>query len=125
MASDLIINGTTYSGTPASPANPYRPMAIEVSVEKIGKVIVAANGNRTWVHQSIKRTWTISWEKASETTRAALRALHLLTTTFTFTDQFGTSYTVQTEADDLKENTAHSDRANAYFYDLTLIVRQA
>jgi hypothetical protein len=122
---DLVISGVTYGGNPAAPSVPYRPMKIGMKAIKVGSLKRAANGSLTWVHLGIKREWTITWEKASEVTRAALRSLHQLTTTFSFTDQIGVSYTVLTAADDYSEDTAYSDRALAIFYDLSITLREA
>jgi hypothetical protein len=62
---------------------------------------------------------------ANETTRAALRALNALATTWTFVDQFGTAYTVQTEEQDLDEDYAQTDAANNLYYRLKLTLREA
>jgi hypothetical protein len=133
MASDLIMNGVTYDGTPsANPTHPRKPTGLTRKEEKIGRVLVAANGARTWVQRVDgssnpirKRTWEIAWDKANETTRAALRTLNALATTWTFVDQLGTSYTVQTEAEDYEEEYAMTDSANNLYYRCKLTVREA
>ena|SRR5205085_10012034 len=126
MASNLIMNGTTYDGTPISTAHPLKPTTLTVADAKIGKTQIAYNGNRTFIYRGArKKTWTIGWPLANETTRAAVRTLHELTTTWTFVDEHGTSYTVQTEADDLSEDYAMTTPANAILYDVKLTVREA
>lgn len=125
MASNLILNGTTYDGTPAGPAHPWKPTGLTLKPEKIGDAIVAANGSRTLVYRATKKTWEISWDTANETTRAALRTLHALTTTWMFVDQLGASYTVQTEADDYDEEYRMTDPAGNIYYQLKLTVREA
>lgn len=123
---NLTLNGTAYSGVPTSPATPRKPDRISVAVSKIGVTLVAASGVRRFVSRgTVKRTWTVEWKGAREATRAALRTLHQLTTTWSFTDELGSSYTVQTEQDDLEEAYAFTDPANNYYYDLTLTIREA
>lgn len=124
MASNIVLNGSTYSGTPLS-GTLFKPMAIEEKLNKIGTVIVAEAGNRTLVYRAVKREWTIHWEKVPETTRAALIALAALSTTFTFADEHGTSYTVQTEPGDHQCKTAFTTPANAIYYDVDLILHEA
>lgn len=124
MASNIVLNGTTYSGSPASPANPFKPSKISTEDIKIGVLHTADDGSLTWVHKGIKKKFTIDWPLANETTRAALRTLHELTTSFTFVDHLGVSRTVITVEADLKEDTAFSDLANNYYYDLSITLRQ-
>ena len=57
MASNLIINGSTFSGTPAS-GTLYKPVSVEETLEKIGTVVVAEAGNRTLVYRSVNRWFT-------------------------------------------------------------------
>lgn len=126
MASNLVLNGTTYSGTPLTPATPRKPDRISVAVSKIGVTLVAADGKRRFVARgTVKRTWTVEWDGAREATRSALRTLHQLTTTWTFTDELGSSYTVQTEQDDLDESYAFTDPSNNLYYDLKLTIHEA
>lgn len=126
MASDLVLNGTTYNGTPSSLSNPWKPDGFDLEVAKIGVSLVADDGTRRFVTRSTsKRTWKITWSRANETTRAAVRALHLLTTTWTMVDPLGVSYTVQTEQDDYSEDYAMTTLANALRWKLELTVREA
>ena len=121
---DLILNGSTYSGTPAG-GTLYRPVKIAETINKIGTVIEAESGARTLVQRGVKREWAISWEQVPEATRAALATLAGLATTFTFVDEHGTSYTVQTEPGDHKCETDHTDRANVYWYNIELTLHEA
>lgn len=127
MASNIVLNGTTYSGNPLTPSTPRKPDKISVSVNKVGVVLIAASGKRRFVLRgTVKRTWEISWGGAREATRAALRTLHQLTTTWVFTDELGSSYTVQTEGeDDYSESYAFTDPSNNLYYDMRLTVREA
>jgi len=126
MASNLVLNGTTYSGTPLTPATPRKPNGIDLEFAKVGTTLIAADGTRRFVARgTTKRTWKITWERAAEATRSALRTLAALTTTWTFVDQLGASYTVQTEQDDYTEDYAATDLAGNLYYDITLTVREA
>lgn len=117
---DIVLNGTTYDGSPGRPSKISGP-----DIRKIGRLLEAANGTPHWMHRAHKRTWSIEWETANEATRAAVRALRLLTTTFAFVDQFGASYTVLcTGDDDYREETTFTDAANNIYYDLTLTMRE-
>lgn len=124
MASDISLNGTVFSGNPNNAA-PWRPSAIEEVIDKAGVVIVAENGNRTLVQRAIKRGWSIHWKATNETTRAALAALAVLATAFTYSDEHGTSYTVQIEPGDHQCATAYSNTANAFFYNIDLTIHEA
>lgn len=122
--SDLILNGTTYSGSPTNTANPQRPSTYTPRVKKIGTLLEGADGSLAWVHRAVKREWTIGWRKANQTTQTAVLALRVLTTTFAFVDHLGVSRTVMTVGDDAYEEDVTTDRANAYKYDLELILRE-
>jgi hypothetical protein len=122
---NISLNGTTYDGTPAAGSNPWKPASITRRDIKIGVTNVAADGTRTLVLRGIKREWDIEWEKVNATTRNALRTLHALTTTFTFVDEDGTSWTVQTEEGDHEDSTAYTSGANVQYYDTKITLRQA
>jgi hypothetical protein len=122
---NLIINGTTYSGTPTAQTNPYKPNSLKRKRVKVGTLHVAANGTSTWIHRGVKLVFTIEWEKASLTTQAAVRALRDLTTTFSFTNFDSVAYTVLTVGDDDYEETITTDAANTYLVDMTLVLREA
>lgn len=126
MASNVILNGVTYDGTPVTnPTHPYKPIGIDVADSKIGVSLVAASGKRRFVQRGIKKTFTLSWKLTNETTRSAVRTLAELSTTFSFTDQFGIVRTCQTEADDYRESYAMTDPAGNLYYDVTLTVRES
>jgi hypothetical protein len=123
---DYIIAGTTYSGSPTNTSNPQRPdMDAVRTVEKIGRLIRAADGSTSWVHRGFKRMWKIGWTKANQTTQTAVQTLYLTTTTFSFTDITGASYTVLTAGEDEYDEGISTNRANAYLYNLTLVLREA
>lgn len=121
---DFIINGTTYSGSPANTANPQRPNSVTVRTIKVGRTLVAVNGTTNYVHRAIKYIWTLRWEKANQTTETAVNAVRALTGTFSITDHKGGSYTaVNVDEDDLEAEVT-TNRANAYLYSLELVLRQ-
>lgn len=116
---DIVINGTTYDGSPD------RPVKVGTQVRRIGRALQGKDGTETWMHRGIKLNFAIDWEKATEATRAALRAVRSLTTSFSFTNQHGTAYTVLCSGDDeYTEETAFTDAAGNIYYNITLILRQ-
>lgn len=98
--SHLVIAGTTFSGLidGTGNASAWQPTGYSVKERKIGVTLEAADGTRNRVERSTyKRVWEIEWAVANAATVTTLRAINALTSTFTFTDTAGTSYTVQTE----------------------------
>ena len=124
MASDLVLNGTTYDGTPATSGHKWKPTKITFKDPKVGVVLEAASGKRRYVHRGLKRTWEITWDIADASTRGAVRTLAALTTTWSFTDQLGVSYTVQTEPGDYSEEYKRTDPSGNLYYALKLTVRE-
>lgn len=121
---DIIINGTTYSGSPTNTSNPQRPNTIERTIEKIGRMIRAADGTTTWVHRGFKHKWVIKWEKANAVTEVAVTAIIATTGSFSFTDISGVAYTVVVVGDDEYKEGITSNRSNAYLYDMELVLRE-
>lgn len=121
---DLIIDGTTYSGTPTSTSNPFRPGSFKRTRLKIGRLLVGKDGTLNWMHRGFKWVFAIGWERANQTTETAVLALRNKTSTFTFVDYDGTSYTVMTVGDDTYDEQVTTSVANAYRFDLTLVLRQ-
>lgn len=124
----IIINGTTYNG---AGGNPTPPSKIEMTMIKVGKTKVNANGGRTFVARAIagvpirKRTWVLSWEKATSVERNAVRALAAVATTFAFTDEEGTAYTVQIEEDAYGHSPSFTKADNSLLYDLSTTLHEA
>lgn len=133
MATDLIMNGVTFNGTPiANLSNPRKPSELTVKNVKVGAVHVKADGSRVWIQRLDgssspinKKVWLVGWPRANELTRDALRTLNELDSTWTFTDQLGASYTVQTEAEDLEEEYAGTGAGGEIWYSMKLTVREA
>lgn len=114
----ITLNGTT-----------FYPSDVPKTIEKIGVSLVAANGSRTWVQRTTaagaaihKRVWVIPWRGVSNTVRAAVQTIFLLTAPFTFVDHLGTSYTVQCEADGYDETVSLVQTDSINYYDITLTI---
>lgn len=122
---NISLNGTTYSGTPLSLGAPWKPSKITRRIIKIGTTNIAANGTRTLVLRGNKSEWDLEWEKVDAITRNAIRTLHALSTTFTFVDEDGASWTVQTEEGDQEDTTAFTSPSNTQYYDTSITLRQA
>jgi len=127
---DIALNGTTYSGSPTNTANPQRPDngGVKRTVRKVGRTIEAADGSTSVVLRagtSLKRAWEITWTRANPTTLTALAAVFALTTTFTYVDTDGASYTVLCTTDDTFDLSIFTNTANAYQYDVTLKLKEA
>jgi hypothetical protein len=119
MSGNITLNGTT-----------FHPSDIAKETSKIGVALVAASGRRRFVHRTssgtpiYKRTWTLPFDNVSETVRLAVAAIYALTTTFTFVDEHGTSYTVQCEDGGYSEKINTIVSNTELTYDLTLKVLQ-
>lgn len=79
----VILNGSAFAFT-----------EIEDQLDKIGVEHVSLNGTRSFLHRAAKGAWTISWAAIDTSTKNQVRALFLLTSTFTFVNEDGTNYTV-------------------------------
>lgn len=116
----ISLNGTTFG-----------PSKIAVEIEKIGAEQIGADGHRNWMqrldgsNQPIhKRTWTLTWEKVLAALRTSIRNVFLLGTSFTYVDEDGTSYTVQCEKQDYKDDIAFVGAGPTLYYNVTLTIRQ-
>lgn len=72
----------------------FNPTSVEYEEEKIGESRRMGDGTLRYYHRSIKRKWTITWTGLRETYLAAVKSIAALTTSFTFVDYDGVSYTV-------------------------------
>lgn len=120
--SDLVINGTTFNGTPSGgTASAWRPTGYKASEAKVGATLPAADGTRNRVERAVnKRVYEIAWEPCNLATMQTLRAIQRLTSTFTFVDIEGNSVTVQTEDDTFEPEVAFSDPANNTYWNVKL-----
>lgn len=112
----------TLNGTQVYPSN------IEQTTDRIGTAIEAANGARRFAHRAYKRTWTITWEAIPEADRATVRTIAALTSTFTFQDETGTSFTAFVDAGAFRSSVsriATEAGAQVLYYDVALQIREA
>lgn len=114
----ISLNGTTFT-----------PMAVSEQQTKKGTEQESLNGTQRFVHRATKREWTISWKTVSSTVRASVAAVYALTTSFTFIDQFGTSYTVLCKPSGFRSqssaiSTLPSPTNPTIYYDLDLTVAE-
>lgn len=103
----------------------FFPSDAPVTLTKVGAALVSANGTRRWVQRAHKRAWDLSWEGVSNATRAAVQTIALLTTTFTYVDQLGVSYTVQCEEDCFTASVSAIEPSGTIRYDVALKVVEA
>lgn len=100
----------------------FSPTTVEVSFDKIGTTKRAANGKLYFYFRAIKRKWSISWTALPEANLAAIRALGALTSSFTFIDEHGTSYTVVVPPGGYSAELSAERRslAGVFYYDVSL-----
>ena len=110
----------------------FFPTDVPKETTKIGKALVMDNGDRHWVQRVDvssnpihKRKWDLTWQDVAEATRAAIEAVALLATTFTYVDQHGTSYTVQCEETAYKDKVSYISPGNVLYYNVDLTIYQA
>ena len=122
----VTLNGNAFNGT-VSDADSVRraPQKATPKPRKVGKTLEAASGARTFMYRGGKTDWELAWEKVPEVTRAAVRAVFDLTTTFPYIDPSGASWTVQCEETDYQEelDVTLPDGTTRY-YNVRLTVRQ-
>jgi len=83
MAQYIFLNGAQYN-----------PTKVEYEETKIGDSRRSLNATLRYYHRANKYKWSINWTNVKESIATALRTLSLLSSTFTFTDYDGISYTV-------------------------------
>ena len=104
----------------------FRPTSVDVEETKIGEEKRMADGTLKFYHRAVKLQWTIAWTGLVETAVAAIRTIYRLTTSFTFIDEFGTSWTVLTLPGNLQLSmSAEKTRIDGTkYYDVELVVTQ-
>lgn len=114
----ISLNGTSIA----------RASDVQEDIEKIGVMLQAANGARRWAHRANKRTWTIPFLAVPLSTITFLRGIMALTTTFTFIDENGNSYTVFCAAGALTTSIpikGSQSGSQVLFYDAQLTLTEA
>lgn len=99
------------------------PQKIIPKPRKIGDVVEGADGTQNFMQRAQKSDWELRWEQVPETTRAAVRAIFDLSTTFTAVLPSGT-YTVQCHKEDYTEDPVLTIPGPIDYYDVTLIIHQ-
>lgn len=96
---------------------------------KIGKVQVNANGGRTFIQRVtalgaaiFKSQWELEWNDVGETVRAQVETLANVTTSMTYVDQHGTSYTVQTEEEAYEDRVSYISGDGTLYYNVSLTI---
>lgn len=72
----------------------FYPTGIERTLEKVGDELIAADGTLRFYYRKTRKIWTLQWNNVHETVVALVTIIANLTTSFTFIDDLGTSYTV-------------------------------
>jgi hypothetical protein len=119
------LNGTSFAGLVTESESIRRaPQNITPKPYKVGKTLVGPDGQRARIHRGAKSDWLLEWDKAPEVTRAAVRTIFDLTSTFSAT-LLGGTYTVQCEDEDYSEEQTDVLPDGTRYFRVTLLVRQA
>jgi hypothetical protein len=120
----VTLNGVSFAGT-VYDANTVRraPQHVNPRPRKISTVLVGREGTRNQMLYGTKTDYELIWEQVAETTRAAVRAVFDLTSTFTAILPQGT-VTVQCEGEDYKEDHVLTFPDGTRFFNVTLTLRQ-
>jgi hypothetical protein len=121
----IRLNGAIFDDTPADLSAMCAPISIDPIIDKIGTLVKGKDGTRNWMHRAHERGWNIHWEDAPDATRAALETIYQLTTTFTYRDEHGTSYTVQCEEGGWQCSTGTIGGDGEVYYSITLTIWKA
>ncbi len=109
----IVMNGVTFN-----------PTSVEYEDEKIGESLRMGDGTLRYYHRAFKGKWSISWSNVKETSVTPIRAISRLTSSFTFTDHEGNSFTVMVLPGGAKFSLSADGVDNAgvkrYNVDLTL-----
>lgn len=116
----ITTNYITLNGTQ------FRPTSVDVEETKIAEEKRMADGTMKSYHRAVKLQWTITWSGLVETSVSAIRTIYRLTTSFTFIDEFGVSWTVVTLSGGLNVSmSAERVRLDGTkYYDVELIITQ-
>lgn len=100
----------------------FSPTTVEVSFEKIGTTKRAANGKLYFYFRALKRMWNIEWSNLPEGSLSAIRTIGALTSSFTFIDEFGASFTVIVPPGgySAEMSAERISLANVFYYDVSL-----
>lgn len=104
----------------------FNPTSIDTEEEKIGEGKRMADGTLRYYHRGFKNKWTITWSRIRESYLPSIRAIAVLTASFTFTDYAGTAWTVAVLPGGFTHtlNADGVDAAGLKRYDITLVLDQ-
>lgn len=97
-----------------------KPTGMDIEEQFIGESTRMANATLRKVQKGIKNKWTLSWSGLIETQIAAIRTLYRNTSSMTFVDEFGTSYTVATTGFRTTFNAGDMSFSSVKYYDVEL-----
>src|SRR5215471_6778849 len=123
----VTLNGTTFTGNVYSADSVRKaPTHVNPKPRKIGTVLEAASGARNMVLRNSgtpKVDYELTWDQpVAETTRAAVRTIFDLSTTFTAILPQGT-VTVQCELEDYEENHVLTLPDGTRYFEVKLTLR--
>lgn len=122
MADHITLNSVIY-GTGGSHKGPSN---IEEELLTFGTEFEAANGDVTLLQTGQKRQWVVTWNDIPVATRNAIRTLAQLTSTFTYVDEDGNSFTVQCPKQGrFKSGITIIADGTTLYYGVTLTIRQS
>lgn len=122
MADHITLNATIFGlgGSHKGPTN------IEEEVLVFGTEFEADTGDLSMLETGKKRQWVLTWNDIPVATRTAIRAIALLSSTFTYIDEDGNSFTVQCPKQSrYKSGISIIANATTLYYGVTLTIRQA
>lgn len=104
----------------------FNPTSVEVNEDKIGESRRMGNGTLRYYHRAFKNEWTITWTSLRENFVPAIRTIAKLTSSFTFTDYDGVSYTVLVLPGGFKVSVSADkvDGSGIKRYDVTLVLSE-
>lgn len=114
-ASQIILNGITITTGVKD---------ISEELERIGVRKQAANGTRRFFYRGVKRVWNISMENLLVAVVVQLRGIASLTTTFTYTDESATAFTVLCPENALSISRPEVEQDGTVRYSATLRIEQ-
>lgn len=122
---NATLNGVTFTGDVySSPASVRRaPKTITPKPYKIERLVPGKDGTRNVMRRGQKIDYELEWETVAELTRAAVRAVFDLSTTFTAVLPAGTA-TYQCEGTDYSEAESVVYPDGTRFYNVKLTIRQ-
>jgi len=106
----------------------FHPTSVESEDDRIGETRRMGDATLRYYHRAFKSRWTIHWSglRENKSEYSALKTLNAVTTSFTFTDVDGVSFTVLILPGGMKRSLS-ADRMNMAglkYYDIDLVIDQ-